>query len=198
MSSPITVDNIGIVVLAAGSSKRFNGDKRHALLGNGKTILENTLSSIPDSFTKRILVVRPGEIKDFSKLAANWLLCEAEAASSGMAHSLKAALGPAQTWQGALIALADMPYIKPSTYKAIQNALGSHDIVIPRYEQQQGNPVAFRQHYFQEIQALQGDKGAKSLLQKYKQQCFLLDCNDSGIIKDIDKPDALKDLHKNS
>jgi len=59
---PEQVNNkIGIIVLAAGYSRRFNADKRQARLHSGEMLLDATLSKIPDIFYQRVLVMHPGD-----------------------------------------------------------------------------------------------------------------------------------------
>lgn len=192
MNSPsISATAIGIIVLAAGSSRRFGADKRLASFDPQTSLLEKTLTTIPDTFTRKILVLRKDDIALAEQFSKAWEICLAEAPESGMANSLASAIARAGSWEGAVIALGDMPYIASQTYIQIQHALSQSNIVIPVFEGQRGNPVGFRKQYFAEIRKLQGDKGAKPLLEKYLEQCVELETDDSGILKDIDRPEML-------
>ncbi len=192
MNSPIpNATEIGIIVLAAGSSRRFGADKRLASFDQQTSLLEKTLTTIPDTFTRKILVLKKEDDALAEQFGKAWKICRAEAPESGMANSLASAIAQAESWQGAVIALGDMPYIASQTYIQIQQALSQNNIVIPVYKGQRGNPVGFRRQYFAEIGKLQGDKGAKPLLEKYQEQCVELETDDRGILKDIDRPDML-------
>ena len=81
--------------------------------------------------------------------------------------------------------------VSKQPYIQIQQTLAQSNIVIPVHEGQRGNPVGFRKKYFTEIGNLQGDKGARPLLEKYRTQCVELETADKGILKDIDRPDML-------
>jgi len=186
----MAADKIGIIVLAAGSSQRFGADKRKALMDNGMALLDATLASIPDSISRRILVLKESD-RDIADAHSSWQICPAENPEAGMANSLASGIAMASDWDGALIALADMPHTTPQTYTDLQNALADHDIVIPCFNGKRGNPVGFRQHFFSEIRKLEGDQGAKSLLKKYEGKCFELETADEGIIRDVDTPDRL-------
>ena len=191
MSTLLAQQDIGIIVLAAGSSKRFGEDKRFAILNNGDSILESTLSSIPTSFTRKILVLKTGDDKLVDQFGERWQICIADAPETGMANSLASAIALAQDWEGALIALGDMPFVTPSCYLALQQALLEHNIAIPVHSGRQGNPVAFRKKFFIEIERLKGDQGAKSLLEKYQEDVYQLEIVDEGVFRDIDNPKML-------
>lgn len=189
--NPVKPENIGIIILAAGRSLRFGADKRKAMLADGNSLLDSTLAKVPESFQKKILVLK-AEDEDLADLyKSRWQICLANNPDAGMANSLSSAIKAASGWEAAVIGLGDMPYINQATYGAVQKALTQHEIVIPGLGGKRGNPVGFRQHFFNEILQLEGDQGAKSLLQKYSDQCFVLETQDEGIIRDIDTPDKL-------
>lgn len=187
----ISSGNIGIIVLAAGYSERFKGDKRKASMKGGSTLLDTTLSHIPDSFRQRVLVLHPGDEQFGEAYSENWTLCIAGDARLGMGHSLAAAMELAEDWSGAVIALGDMPYVQSDTYRAIQHALVQHPIVRPCCQGRPGNPVGFQSSLFPALGNLSGDKGARVLFREQQERIHLLPCNDWGIIKDIDTRDAL-------
>lgn len=184
-------ENIGIIILAAGYSKRFNTDKRQARLQSGETLLEATVNKIPDSFFQRILVLHPGDEEFGKNYQDNWTLCFAEHANMGMGHSLAAAIPYVQNWDAAVIALADMPYIQSGTYQAIQKALTHFPIVRPSCQGRPGNPVGFQATYFKELSELSGDQGARTLLIRHEKDLHHLECIDWGIIQDIDTATTL-------
>jgi molybdenum cofactor cytidylyltransferase len=184
--------NIGIIILAAGYSKRFNSDKRLARLQSGETLMDATLNKIPESFHQRVLVLHPGDEEFGSRYQGNWTLCIAEQANKGMGHSLAAAMTYTLNWDAAVIGLADMPYLQSSTYRAIQKALLKHPIVRPSCQGRMGNPVGLQATFFKELSELHGDQGARNLLLRHEDQLHLMDCADWGIVQDIDTSEALK------
>ncbi|MGA1742203.1 MAG: nucleotidyltransferase family protein [Pseudohongiellaceae bacterium] len=189
---PEQVNNkIGIIVLAAGYSRRFNADKRQARLHSGEMLLDATLSKIPDIFYQRVLVMHPGDEAFGQGYQPDWTLCIAEQASKGMGYSLAAAMTYTTNWDAAVIALADMPYLQSETYQAIQQALTRHPIVRPCCQGRAGNPVGFHADYFKEISELEGDQGARELLTRHAKELYLMECSDWGIIQDIDTAAAL-------
>ncbi|MDG2089562.1 MAG: nucleotidyltransferase family protein [Gammaproteobacteria bacterium] len=187
----INTDNIGVIVLAAGYSKRFNADKRQARLQSGETLLDATLNKIPICFQQRVLVLHPGDEEFGKRYQDDWTLCIAKHASKGMGHSLAAAMPYCQNWDAAVIALADMPYVQSNTYQAIQQELTSHPLVRPSCQDRVGNPVGFQSTYFKELAELSGDQGARNILKRHEKELHLMACLDWGVIQDVDTVTAL-------
>ncbi len=201
MAEEIQSGEIGIIILAAGSSLRFSSDKRLSKLDDGRTLLETTLAVIPSQFNKRILVLGSSdellaeEVRSLDS-TNNWQIVFAQDAVKGLGHSLAAGIIAAKNWAGAIIGLADMPLVQKDTYLYLQAALTQHEIVVPVYGGRKGNPVGFRQKYFSEISKLEEDKGAKALLEKYRSDCLEFQSNDQGILRDIDTQADLENLNR--
>lgn len=162
---------------------------------NGQTVLDNTLSNIPASLTQRILVLQPGNEQLASRYQQQWQIVYAQQAEHGMGESLASGIRAAQRLpklQGILVALGDMPFIQTATFMQVAYALQPDNIVIPHYQEKRGHPVGFGRDYFPALSQLKGDQGAQALLKQHPQHCHILDVNDAGILKDIDRP---KDLH---
>lgn len=183
---------VGIIMLAAGVSRRFGADKRQALLPDGRGLLDASLEAVPPAFDLRLLVLRPGD----EALAAlfrehGWESLLAADAGLGMGHSLAAGIRAARDWEGALIALADMPFIQARTYLRLAQALTRHDIAVPVHRGRRGHPVGFRRSLFGELASLAGDRGARALLERHGDRCHELEVEDAGVLRDIDTPAAL-------
>lgn len=195
MIAAVPPDSIGILVLAAGSSRRFQGDKRQALLPDGRSLLEASLARVPASFTRRLLVLREGDEALAERHGAQgWACFFAREASQGMGRSLAQAMTCTADWQGLLVALGDMPCIRSETYTRLQNLLGQQEIVLPCHAGRRGNPVGFRRQFFAELSRLEGDQGARGLLEKYADRVCRLETGDAGVLRDIDTAEALLTL----
>lgn len=184
------------ILLAAGFSRRFgDANKLMQPLADGRAMAlvaaQNLVAAIPNTF----VMIRPEniELAALLKEAGLQVLTCAEPKQS-MAESLSMAIMLASEISeptiGFVIALADMPYIRPETITAVANKLhAGANIVVPTYQQQRGHPVAFAAKYKDELQNVQGDEGGRSLIKHYQSEVQLLACDDAGILADIDTPE---------
>ena len=186
------------ILLAAGFSRRFGvANKLLHPLPDGRGIAmaaaEHLITALPVS----VAVVRADNqalSHALKGLGFHVVFCDANATQ--MADSLVLAVAYASnlspTAKGFVIALADMPYIAPSTINAVASQiLQGAEIVIPTYAGKRGHPVGFSAKYRDALMRLSGDEGAKSIVKTHADQVLLLACDDTGILADIDTPDDL-------
>lgn len=182
-------NNITIIVLAAGASSRFNGDKRIYTL----PILQSKLCELKQKYNNiQIRYI----LKDSDKNALDILfdptlvlnkeeLLFNPTPEKGIGSTIAYAMQTINT-PNVLICLADMPFIAISTFMRVIELCNPTNIVAPIYQQQIGHPVAFGECFYTKLAALTGDKGAKSILTTHhlRQQLFV--CDDPNTIVDID------------
>ena len=110
-------------------------------------------------------------------------------AHAGMGHSLACGVRERRAAGGWIIALADMPAVLPATICAVRDAIAEgHDAAAPVHRGQRGHPVGFRSTCRDELLALTGDAGARSVLATHPP--VLIDVDDPGCLLDIDTPVA--------
>jgi molybdenum cofactor cytidylyltransferase len=187
------------ILLAAGFSRRFGAaDKLLQILPDGRPLAVAAAESLIKAIPLTIAVLRPDN-KELADLLENAglkvVFCDAQ--KTDMADSLSAAVHYAaqlsESSVGLVIALADMPYIQPHTIKAIAHELNAGAaIVAPAYQGKRGHPVGFSAKFRSELEQLAGDEGARSILKRHADQIKLLECNDPGILADIDTPEDLR------
>jgi molybdenum cofactor cytidylyltransferase len=112
------------------------------------------------------------------------------APEDGQAGSVRAGIAalPASA-DSALIALGDQPMLSPSIIPALLAARRTSDkaIVAPRYRDGQGNPVLFKREIFPELLRLDGDQGARPIIQKDPARVEWVDL-DLAMPADVDTP----------
>ena len=188
---------LGACILAAGSSRRFGGDKRLAQLSADTTVLAATLQLISSSFDETLVVVREHEADLAHELQRQFrirAICAKDSAL-GMGHSIAAASQHFDGWDGVALCLGDMPFVKSETLaqlsRSFTNQFASKPIVAPLYNNQSGHPVLFHRAYFAEMEKLAGDNGAKSIVQNAREHVIRIAVDDPGVLADIDQPDDL-------
>ena len=188
---------IGAIVLAAGYGRRFGSDKRTYALHDGTPMLEATLRVYIEVFERIVVVLRPEDenLKSSSlALSEKIEIVTANQAHLGMGHSLARGIAAARSdkWEGAFIALADMPFVKSDTLRQLSGGLARADdtaIVQPVFEDRPGHPVGFKPGYFPRLGLLEGDEGARIVLDEAGDRVIRVAVDDPGILLDVDRPD---------
>jgi len=190
--------NIRGILLAAGYSKRFGSNKLLQTLPTGMpeagtpiglAAARHLLDALPES----IAVVRPRAQK-LGKLlrdaGCNTVVCKN--AGEGMGTSLAAGVRAAADAHGWVVALADMPFLRPETVRVIAKALSEGAaIAAPAYRGERGHPVGFARRFLDELSALHGDQGAKELIAEHPDWVTLYEVDDPGVLRDVDRPSDL-------
>jgi len=186
---------VAALVLAAGYSQRFGSDKRQQRLGDGQTLLEASLALPCTRLQEVWLVLRFDETWP-RPLPAKVHVVRAASSRLGMGHSLAAGVGQLAQASGAealAIFLADMPFIQPATLDALVASSNAEHICVPTYQGRPGHPVLFGRRFWAELCQLQGDTGARAVLQRQRAAVRTLAVDDPGILLDIDRPIDLPD-----
>ncbi|PBQ05374.1 CTP--molybdopterin cytidylyltransferase [Pseudomonas congelans] len=187
------IPEVFALVLAAGRSRRFAGDKRQALLPCGRTLLTASLENAQNAFGKTAVVLRPDDQADALGIASNVTIIRSEHAELGMGHSLASAVAAVMdsAADAVAIVLADMPWIQPQTLHDLAGMADPQRIALPMHEGQRGHPVIIGRHFWPALLKLEGDQGAKAMIIDNPEACDVLHCDDPGILRDADTPSAL-------
>ncbi len=141
-----------------------------------------------------VAVIRPGDsLLHYALLATGARVVECARAEEGMGASLACGVGNAPGADGWIVALADMPWIAPASIVAVADALrGGAEMAAPRFREERGHPVAFARSYGPVLRSLSGDEGARSVVAARQWALQLVDVDDPGVVRDIDRPEDLR------
>lgn len=110
-----------------------------------------------------------------------------EDAERGMGRSLATGVRATDSSGGWIVALADMPAVRTRTVAAVAEALASGALTAaPVCGERRGHPVGFAASLRHELLALDGDLGARAVLERHPPQPILVD--DPGVLLDVDTP----------
>ncbi|HVL76527.1 MAG TPA: nucleotidyltransferase family protein [Noviherbaspirillum sp.] len=181
-------DIVGIL-LAAGRGTRFDANgRRNKLLAriDNTPVVALAARSLRAALGRVIAVVRVDDSDTAAILAdEGCTVLPIDSSDAGMSVSLRCALEHTKNADGWVVALGDMPYVRPGTSRALAQALATGaDIAAPYFQGRRGNPVAFGRDHFAALMQLQGDQGARALLAAHP--LARVDVDDPGIHLDID------------
>lgn len=192
-------NRISAIVLAAGMSVRFGtGTKALATL-NGKPLVAHVLDALARSRVTEIIVVASDTQKDVTTAimgdnsTRKRLVRLDPSVPSQMSRSLQAGINAlGRDVDGALVCLADMPFITAELVDRIIDALTPNaSAVVPTHNRQWGNPVLLARRIWPEIKRLSGDEGAKRILKAHPDHIVFVETESDLVFMDVDTPEDL-------
>lgn len=181
------------VLLAAGRSTRFGSPKMRAPLCDGTPMGVASAMALRTAVGRVLIVLPDGDAALHALFVAAGFAEFARAPANGdMAASLVAGVRATPDAAGWLVALGDMPLIRPATCRAVAAAVVDGALLAaPSFEGRRGHPVGFAAPLRDELLALRGDAGARSVLDRHRRSLRELPCDDPGVLQDFDTPEAL-------
>lgn len=191
--------SIGIIILAAGESRRMKQPKQ-LLKFKGKTLLRNAAEIALASNGEKVCVVLGA---NFEKLKAEISALPVEIAvnenwQAGMRSSLKAGLEKLLEGEpdlaAVLVTLCDQPLTDANLLNRLINDFQKRNSLITacEYAGTVGVPAVFSRELFYEIQSLENEGGAKSLIKKYRDSVGKIAAPEAAF--DIDTPEDYEKL----
>ena len=184
--------NIRCLVLAAGSARRFGACKLLHPLSDGRSILQHTLGLYSALFDQVTVVCNDNQELINQALALNASVEVNALSDQGMSESIKLGVSkttPALAW---LIVLADMPYVASASIIKLCQCAKRSKIIQARIDNKPANPVLIGRDFYSQLMQLQGDVGAKAIMQAHSDAVIQLDLNDIGLVHDIDRPSDIR------
>jgi molybdenum cofactor cytidylyltransferase len=190
------------IILAAGASTRFGRPKQLAKLKD-KYLVEWVMDTALNSRLHTVVLVLGHEHqKIIDTLGVKGRHPKLEIVINhhyheGQSTSLKIGLSRVrQDFAAVMYLLADQPMINSDTvdYLLDQFHASAKDICVPVFEGQRGNPTIFRRSVYEEIMRIEGDVGARNLINKDAQRVVYAKIKDPLCFFDIDSREDLENL----
>lgn len=180
---------IGVLILAAGRSERMQSDKR-LLPWRNSTLVEHAIALCHQVGLDSVVALSDSSEDDaiHTRLSkcGNTLLRVTDA-KRGMGATIANSVPYLPShWTGVLIHLCDMPLVTANTLQSMAAALEEHRIVVPSYIEKWGNPRGFDRSLWPDLVKLSGDVGAKELIERNRDQVYVYDTHNAGVLIDLD------------
>lgn len=184
------------LLLAAGGSRRFGSQKLLAVL-DGVPVVRRSASMLASVVDRTIVVV--GADADGVERALAGLplaIVRNERWANGLSGSLAAGIAalPGDV-EAVLIALGDQPMVAREPFDAViaRWRAGRASVVAPVFRGERGHPVLFGREVFAELARVQGDVGARDVIQRDPDRVALVEIADPLPV-DVDTPNDLRRL----
>ena len=181
---------ISAILLAAGRSRRMNGKNKLVKEIQGVPLIKRSVENILSSSIDELIVV-----VGYQKEIVEKIIHKHEKVKFvfnknyeiGMASSIKMGLNSiSKNTEFFFICLGDMPMINSDIYNQLIKFKNQKDIIVPTYNNIQGNPVLFNKSMKEKIMSIEGDVGAKKIIESNKDKVLNIKISDKNITKDFD------------
>jgi CTP:molybdopterin cytidylyltransferase MocA len=177
------------IVLAAGAGRRFGGPKAEGAV-DGERLLDRAVRVLrAGGCADVVAVVRAGTLVVGAHAIVN------DDPERGLASSLALGLKAAAETSAsrAVVTLADMPGVPPTTVGAVADATAP--IAMAGYAGRRGHPVAFARELWAEVaEFVHGDEGARAYIDAHPELVSVVEVGgDPRALADIDTPADLAD-----
>ena len=180
---------ISAILLAAGQSKRMEGENKLIKKIHGVPLIKLSVKNILTSAVDELIIILGYQREIIEKLIdknKKIKLVFNKDFESGMASSIKAGLNHlSNNSEAFFICLGDMPLVNKKIYNHLISYRKKKDIIVPTYNNIQGNPVLFLKSMRPSIMTINGDIGAKKILELNKGKMLKVKIDDINITRDF-------------
>ena len=183
---------VAIVILAAGGSQRM-GTPKQLIRFDGRTLLRRAVDTAVASVCHPIVVVIGAHAEPMRRELHSLpvMIAHNPEWATGIGSSLRVAietLGTAGDIEGAVITLSDQPLV---TADAVNRLVDAHygtgkDIVVSEYADTHGAPAFISKRFFDEVAALNGDEGARRVVDRHLDEVMTVPLAEA--VLDLDTP----------
>ena len=184
---------ISAILLAAGQSKRMDGENKLTKEIKGIPLIKLSVKNILASSIDELIVILGYQKEIIEKIIdKNERIKFAFNVNfeNGMASSIKTGLNNlSEKTEAFFICLGDMPMVNSDIYNQLIQSKNNKEIIVPTYKGQQGNPILFSKSIKEKIMTIQGDVGAKKILELNKNKILNVEVGNQSIRKDFNTKD---------
>ena len=185
------------IVLAAGTASRM-GRNKLVLPVQGKPMVAHAVEAAAAAGLDPVIVVTGHEAAVVRRAVGKTpvTFVQNDDFARGLSTSLRAGIAAVPPeCEGAVLLLGDMPGITAPLIEKVVKAFDPADdraICVATAQGERGHPVLWGRQFFPELEALEGDVGARAVMSRYPALVCDVEADDDAPLADIDTPEALK------
>lgn len=182
--------NLGLILLAAGVSRRFGTENKLLHPVDGKAMYLHALDRLDGLRSETVSLVTVTNTPEI------WAECQRRGiltvpspqAERGISHSIRAGLEALPQADAAVFFVADQPGLRRETIQLFLRRCMEHKAPLGCLSGPEGwgNPGWFSREFFPELMALEGDRGGKSILKAHSSLVYTMAAEKSELA-DVDE-----------
>ncbi|MDR3466351.1 MAG: molybdopterin-binding/glycosyltransferase family 2 protein [Xanthobacteraceae bacterium] len=194
--------NVAAVVLAAGRSTRMGGPNKLLAELGGKPLVRIVAEQALASKASSVVVVTGHQAAEVRRALEGLDVTFAHNPrfAAGLASSVKTGIGAVHgDADGAIVCLGDMPLVDATLIDRLIEGFAPDRgalITLPVSEGRRGNPVLWSRRFFAELMTLDGDIGARHLIERHAEAVAEVAVEGQSAFLDIDTPEALDEARR--
>lgn len=191
-------------MLAAGRSVRMGGANKLLAQLDGVAMITRVVRNLCASSVNPIIAVTGYDQEQIVQALAGEAVSFAHNPhyATGLGSSLRRGLTALpRDMDAVLVCLGDMPQVNAKHIARLVAAFDpakGHEICVPFFRGQRGNPVLWAMRFVPEMVQLGDDVGARTLLETHASAVRPVQMEDAGVLVDIDTPEDLAVLRRSS
>jgi len=191
---------ISAILLAAGESKRMEGENKLIKEINGIPLIQHAIKNVLGSAIDELIIILGHEkslIENIITKNKKIKFIYNENYKNGISSSIKIGLNHiSKNSEAFFICLGDMPNVNQNIYNKLIKSRYNYnkklisdrkkEIIIPVFEEKEGNPILFSKFMREKIMNIDGDYGAKKIIEESKNKILYVPIKSNGITLDFD------------
>ena len=182
---------IGLILLAAGLSRRFGSENKLLHQVDGKALYCHALErleSLQGEDISLVVVTNTPEISAVCQQKGITAVPSPQAAQ-GISYSIRAGLQALPEVDAAVFFVADQPGLRLQTIRRFLRSCEDHQAPLGCLAGPDGwgNPGWFSSAFFPQLQALEGDQGGRRILKAYSELVWTVEADPAELV-DLDQP----------
>ena len=181
------------ILLAAGQSRRLKNENKLIKIFKNRPLIHHALNSVQNSKIKKLIIVLGYQFKEVKKKIKKnkkIIFVHNKNYKNGMSSSIKSGLKKiSKKDKGFIILQSDMPFVKTSDINKIYNSIIRKKYLVHalKYKNRIGNPIGFDISILNKFKKIQGNIGAKYMVQRLKNSTNFIKVSSEKVFKDFDK-----------